>query len=157
MPLKCRIYEKLSLIVPTKYLTLAQKLENKISVWTEIFFQLVLNSIFIPVWNNCPNGFFKKPVQINRGLDLIFEKWIFGTKNGKNRLCAPGSGRVNLKHSFVFYLVHCFLDWIEYRGKRKRESNHFEVRMVSNQVDRLVVITLVVYFPFWTKNTQHIG
>ena len=34
---------------------------------TEKKFQLVHNWIFIPVWNDCQNGYFKKPVEINRG------------------------------------------------------------------------------------------
>ena len=54
---------------------------NFISVLTEIFFQfltlnwkkiqLVHNWIFIPVWNECWNGNFKKPVEINRGIRLL--------------------------------------------------------------------------------------
>ena len=40
---------------------------SKNPVWTGKKFQLVLKSIFISVWNKCPNGYFKKPVQINRG------------------------------------------------------------------------------------------
>ena len=36
-------------------------------VHTEIFFQLVYNWIFIPVWSKWQNGYFKKPVEINRG------------------------------------------------------------------------------------------
>ena len=43
---------------------------------TEKKFQLVYNWIFIPVWNECQNGYFKKQVEINRGwvwlLILIF-------------------------------------------------------------------------------------
>ena len=33
--------------------------------------QLVYNWIFIPVWNECRNGYFKKPVEINRGLTFV--------------------------------------------------------------------------------------
>ena len=36
---------------------------SKNPVWTGKKFQLVLKSIFISVWNKCPNGYFKKPVQ----------------------------------------------------------------------------------------------
>ena len=31
------------------------------------FFQFVYNWIFIPVWKECRNGYFKKSVEINRG------------------------------------------------------------------------------------------
>ena len=34
---------------------------------TEKKIQLVYNWNFIPVWNNCRNGYFKKSVEINRG------------------------------------------------------------------------------------------
>ena len=34
---------------------------------TEKKFQLVHNWIFIPVWNECRNVYFKKPVEINKG------------------------------------------------------------------------------------------
>ena len=34
---------------------------------TEKKFQLVHNWIFISVWNECRNGYFKKPVEINKG------------------------------------------------------------------------------------------
>ena len=57
---------------------------------TEIKFQLVYNWIFIPVWNECRNGYFKKPVEINRGKGLpgffytfsmaLYHKW--DVKNG---------------------------------------------------------------------------
>ena len=51
----------------------------------ELFRKLVLKSIFISVWNKCPNGYFKKPVQIRstggKSICLFlwrtisFEKW----------------------------------------------------------------------------------
>ena len=44
---------------------------KKKSVMTEKKIQLVYKWIFIPVWNECRNGYFKKPVEINRGLGLI--------------------------------------------------------------------------------------
>ena len=59
---------------------------SKNPVWTGKKFQLVLKSNFISVWNKCPNGYFKKPVQINRGtvfinhdflLELFLEHFIF--------------------------------------------------------------------------------
>ena len=39
----------------------------KIQFELEKKIQLVLKLIFISVWNKCPNGYFKKPVQINKG------------------------------------------------------------------------------------------
>ena len=53
---------------------------SKNQVWTGKKFQLVLKSIFISVWNKCPNGYFKKPVQINRGVVYFAEtaKLIYG-------------------------------------------------------------------------------
>ena len=45
---------------------------RKISVSTEKKFQLVYNWIFIPVWNECRNGYFKKSVEINRGLGPLY-------------------------------------------------------------------------------------
>ena len=41
---------------------------KKISVITEKKFQLVYYWNFIPVWNKCQNGYFKKSVEINRGI-----------------------------------------------------------------------------------------
>ena len=51
--------------------------------------QLLLKSIFISVWNKCPNGYFKKPVQINRGSGcwgqpmLLFFKLDYKTQISK--------------------------------------------------------------------------
>ena len=54
--------------VLTEYFFFSSNLElKKNSVRTEIKFQLVYNWIFIPVWNECRNEYFKKPVEINMG------------------------------------------------------------------------------------------
>ena len=39
---------------------------------TEKKFQLVYNWIFIPVWNECRNGYFKKWVEFNRGSVFLY-------------------------------------------------------------------------------------
>ena len=49
------------------FFEISNRTEKKNSVGTEKKFQLVHNWIFIPVWNDCQNGYFKKPVEINRG------------------------------------------------------------------------------------------
>ena len=39
------------------------------SHWNFFSVQTLYNWIFIPVWNECWNGYFKKPVEINRGIE----------------------------------------------------------------------------------------
>ena len=45
---------------------------KKNSVITEKKIQLVHNWIFIPVWNECRNGYFKKPVEIGGKADSLW-------------------------------------------------------------------------------------
>ena len=51
------------LLISTSFLKYPLELKKK--------FQLVYNWIFILVWNECRNGNFKKPVEINRGLGCL--------------------------------------------------------------------------------------
>ena len=49
--------------------------------------QLVYNWIFIPVWNKCRNGYFKKSVEINRGSRIIKTNHmylVYKTFQGRN-------------------------------------------------------------------------
>ena len=55
---------------------------------TEKKFHLIYNWIFIPVWNKCQNGYFKKSVEINRGRGSKrrSKTQFYGTQNHQKSL-----------------------------------------------------------------------
>ena len=85
---------------------------------TEKKFQLVHNWIFIPVWNECRNGYFKKPVEINRGngtyhafnllrvlIANLHWQMFWSSNMGLNQAC-----KVNLvltETEFTMCIMHC--------------------------------------------------
>ena len=87
--------------------------EKKISVRTEKKIQLVYNWIFIPVWNECWNGNFKKPVEINRGLvsnNSNNSSNNFGLTIVPKMLVFIQGALLSLSYYLFWYFAFCKLD-----------------------------------------------
>ena len=77
--------------------------------------QLVHNWIFIPVWNECRSGYFKKPVEINKGRERLrsyLQKFEFQWNSNFRKFCwVIRTQPISVLKSFLLYHSNILLSF----------------------------------------------